>query len=81
MDLVARYKEIIASGLYTRVRYRNIRGIVTDHDIRFLDPDGIPQIVINPEMDNLFGVFDERWDDIANELIGVLVTDEAEYFY
>lgn len=81
MNLVEHYKEIIESNRYTRVRFRNIRGVVTDQDIRFLDLDGIPQIVINPELDGLFGVFDERWDAIANELIGMLVTDEAEYFY
>lgn len=75
------YKKIIGSGLYTRVRFRDIRGIVTDQDIRFLDLDGNPVIVINPDYDNLFGVFDERYDVIANELIGELVTDVDEYFY
>lgn len=81
MDLVARYKEIIASGLYTRVRFRNIRGAVSDHDIRFLDLDGDPVIIINPELDNLYGVFDERYDAIASELIGDLVNNVDEYFY
>ncbi len=79
-EAIARYKEIIAGGLYGRVRFLNIRGIVTDSDIRFLDPDGEIVGLINPDQDGLFGVFDDRFFDVINEAVGVIYTDPDEYF-
>lgn len=79
-EAIQRYKEIIESGLYGRVRFLNLRGVVTESDIRFLDPDGEIVGIVDPSQDGLFGVFDERFFDLINEAVGVIYTDPDEYF-
>lgn len=80
MDVIERYKEIIASGLYTTVRYRNIRGLVSESDIRFYDPDGNMIAIINPSEECLYGVFNDRFYDTINEAVWELAGNPGEFF-
>lgn len=79
MDIFTRYKEILNSGVYARLRYRNVCGIITDDDIRFLDADGNIVGIINPSEDNLYGVFDDRFFDIIGEAVHDIASDPDEY--
>lgn len=80
MCIVTRYKEIIESGCYGRVAYRNIRGVVTDEDIRFIDPDGEIIAVINPLFDNLYVIYNDAFFDTVNESIHDMAADPSEHF-
>lgn len=79
MDIFTRYKQILESGAYGRVAYRNLRGIVTDSDIRFYDLDDNIVGLIDPSKDNLYGVFDDRFFDIIGEAVHDIASDPDEY--
>lgn len=80
MDVVERYKEIIESGLYTVVRYNGLRGLVSESDIRFYDPDGEVVGVISPSEECLYGVFNDRFYDLINSAVWELAGNPGEFF-
>lgn len=80
MSIVERYTEILASRAYHRVAFRNIRGIVTEDQVVFLDPDGEMIGIIDPSFDNLFMVADDRFFDTICAAVNELACDPDEFF-
>lgn len=78
--IVNRYKEILESGVYDHVAFRDIRGVVTDDQILFLDPDGEVVGIIDPTFDNLFGVINDRYYNTISDAVEELARYPEEFF-